>query len=186
MIGGFRDEYAFLSNFYPCQIWFGDRTTTSVEHAYQAAKAALDTQRDDILNAPTPGKAKRLGRDVQLRLGWEAEKVEIMLALLRQKFKDPMLRKQLLATGHHELVEVNNWGDTFWGWCEGVGQNMLGKLLMQVREEVYFEESDKVSISRSQLKELLAGFEAALGVLELEGENVQRGRDLIKRFDAFR
>ena len=59
-----------------------------------------------------------------------------MLSGLRIKFKNPELRSLLLATGNEELVEGNWWRDTYWGVCEGVGQNKLGKLLMQVREEV--------------------------------------------------
>jgi hypothetical protein len=32
------------------------------------------------------------------------------------------------------LIEGNTWGDTFWGVCNGVGENNLGKTLMNVRE----------------------------------------------------
>ena len=59
-----------------------------------------------------------------------------MLTGLRKKFADPELRNLLLATGDEELIEGNYWGDTYWGVCNGVGQNKLGKLLMQVREEI--------------------------------------------------
>lgn len=43
---------------------------------------------------------------------------------------------QLLATGTRYLEETNTWGDTYWGVCEGKGLNMLGKTLMQVRDEL--------------------------------------------------
>ncbi|MCH7737275.1 MAG: NADAR family protein [Chloroflexi bacterium] len=58
-----------------------------------------------------------------------------MLELLRDKFRDPVLRQMLLDTGDLELVEGNNWGDRFWGRVSGVGDNHLGRLLMQVRGE---------------------------------------------------
>jgi predicted NAD-dependent protein-ADP-ribosyltransferase YbiA (DUF1768 family) len=40
------------------------------------------------------------------------------------------LRKLLLDTGTSELIEDNNWHDTFWGVCNGVGANKLGEILM--------------------------------------------------------
>ena len=45
---------------------------------------------------------------------------------------------QLLDTGDQELVEYNTWGDTYWGVCTRIrqGQNWLGKILMEVREEL--------------------------------------------------
>lgn len=36
-----------------------------------------------------------------------------------------------------ELIEGNYWHDTYWGVCEGVGENHLGKLLMEIRNELY-------------------------------------------------
>jgi predicted NAD-dependent protein-ADP-ribosyltransferase YbiA (DUF1768 family) len=42
----------------------------------------------------------------------------------------------LKATGDEELVEGNWWNDTFWGVCNGVGENNLGKLLMKIRAEL--------------------------------------------------
>ena len=60
-----------------------------------------------------------------------------MYKLLQQKFsKNSILGKKLEATGQQDLVENNTWNDTFWGVCNGKGQNNLGKLLMQVRKEL--------------------------------------------------
>ena len=56
--------------------------------------------------------------------------------LLRSKFSDPELAEALLATGDAELVEGNTWGDPFWGVYKGKGENMLGRLLMEVRGEI--------------------------------------------------
>lgn len=136
MINSFRGEYRFLSNFSQSRIKLDGFVYTTVEHAFQAAKT-LDMQcRGEICAAGSPGSAKALGRRVPLRLGWEDMKVDVMYRLLQEKFKDPYLREYLLATGDEELVEGNTWGDTFWGVCRGEGQNWLGKLLMQVREEI--------------------------------------------------
>ena len=70
-----------------------------------------------------------------MRPDWDQVKVSVMLGLLRMKFADAGLRNMLLSTGNQELIEDNDWFDTFWGVCNGVGENQLGKLLMQVRAE---------------------------------------------------
>ena len=62
----FRGQHRFLSNFYP--LWDG---TLTVEHLYQAAKCELSDDVLHVLAAPTPGDAKRRGRQVALRPDWE-------------------------------------------------------------------------------------------------------------------
>ncbi len=133
----FRGQYFFLSNFYPSPLSLGGTIFPTLEHAYQACKTLSWDHSERIRMCPTPGQAKRLGRRLPLRPGWEAKKVDTMLDLLRRKFYDtPELKALLLATGDIPLVEENDWNDTFWGVCNGKGQNWLGKLLMQVREEL--------------------------------------------------
>ena len=133
----FRGEYAFLSNFYssPRTVLNGKWYPT-VEHAFQALKTLFPPEREMIRLADSPAKAKSLGRKVHLRGDWHERRVEFMYRLVRQKFSDPALAARLLATGDIELVENNHWRDTFWGVCDGVGENNLGKILMRVREEL--------------------------------------------------
>ena len=57
----------------------------------------------------------------------------MMRSLLREKFKSRKLRLELITTSPKILIEGNNWGDTFWEMCGGVGKNWLGLLLMEVR-----------------------------------------------------
>jgi len=84
-----------------------------------------------------PGQAKRFGRQVSLRPNWEQIRLDVMLCLVRQKFEaDAALAADLLATKDAELIECNDWGDTYWGQCWGAGQNHLGRILMQVRSEL--------------------------------------------------
>src|SRR5881394_2530499 len=122
---GFRDALAYCSNFHPSPIIMGGVRFATVEHAFQAAKTLDPSERAHIAAAPTPGRAKHLGRRVTLRPGWDDMRVSIMLTLLRSKFDDPALRVQLLATGDIQLVEHNTWGDRFWGVCDGSGENHL-------------------------------------------------------------
>lgn len=140
MITSFRGEYRFLSNFYPAWVVFDGVEYATVEHAYQAAKTLDLVARATVANAHGAGAAKRLGKILDIRPEWESVKVDVMLALVRQKFSDPALRSKLLGTGNAQLVEGNTWNDRFWGVCEGQGENHLGRILMQVRSELREDE----------------------------------------------
>ena len=136
-IESFSGEYKFLSNFYSVDVQFEGVYYPSVEHAFQAAKTVDRRERGVIREAISAGAAKRLGKKVTLRPGWDELRVKVMKELVLQKFKDyPVLRKELLDTGDAELVEGNHWHDYFWGVCDGRGENMLGKILMEVRSEL--------------------------------------------------
>lgn len=136
-ITSFSGDHRFLSNFWPSPVTYQGVEYPTVEHAYQAAKTLDLDERKAIAGVLTPSQAKRLGKTVHLREDWEQVKIGIMASLLRQKFsKASLCGSWLLATGDAVLVEGNRWGDTFWGACGGKGQNHLGKLLMQLREEI--------------------------------------------------
>ena len=132
-ITSFTGENRFLSNFYPCMVRMEGIEYPSVEHAYQAAKTLNVAEREEIVSL-TAGQAKRRGYRVTLRADWESIKLGIMEDLVRQKFNDRILRDMLLAT-EGDLIEGNDWGDKFWGVCDGEGENWLGKILMKVRSE---------------------------------------------------
>ena len=136
IVPAFQGRYRFLSNFFAVPIEMDGTIYRSVEHAYQASKTFVDSARIMVLALKTPGEAKRAGREVPIRPDWESVKLDVMRSLLHKKFADHDLRRKLLATGDAELVEGNNWGDRFWGRVDGVGDNHLGKLLMQVRDEI--------------------------------------------------
>lgn len=132
----FRGHYAFLSNFYPALVTHRATLFVTAEHAYQAAKAATAAQREAIRKAHGPAEAKRLGKKLDSP-GWHEHKLQVMHEVLESKFSlNPDLRRKLLATGDSELIEGNTWGDTFWGVCDGIGENFLGVLLMQVRADI--------------------------------------------------
>ena len=131
----FRNEYYFLSNMYPCTIEYNGKKYPCVETAFQAQKSSdVDFIRNGcFVDGFT---AKKIGRHVKLRSDWQNVKIDIMKDIIRAKFHNEQLRKMLLATGNKELVEDNSWGDYFWGRCNGVGENMLGKILMLIRSEL--------------------------------------------------
>jgi len=139
-IRGFQKEHRCLSNFFPAQVRFDGVDYPTVEHAFAAAKTLDPAERVAVLACATPTDAKRLGRRVTLRPGWDARpgaeplKVEVMRALLAVKFwPGTPLAAKLLATGNAQLTEENTWGDVYWGVCRGQGQNTLGRLLMERR-----------------------------------------------------
>lgn len=141
MIDKFDGKYSFLSNFYFSPIEIYDIGYPTVEHAFQAAKTLDKSLRKAIAAAPTPGQAKRMGRQVQLRPDWEEVKIGVMEHCLREKFKDPELRQKLLDTEDQYLQEGTTWHDRFWGVCscercQGQGENHLGYLLMKIRNEI--------------------------------------------------
>lgn len=139
-IDSFRGNFGFLSNFYESSIWYENERYASVEHAYQAAKSSDPETKKMIREAKTPGIAKRLGKSCQLTPDWESRSEKIMRDLIKLKFENPLLRAMLLATEDAELIEGNTWNDTRWGVCRGVGQNLLGKILMDEREALRKEE----------------------------------------------
>ncbi len=141
-IDNFGGKYSFLSNFYPSQVEWEDDLYPTVEHAFQAAKTGDPVERAYVREADTPGKAKRRGRKVTLREDWHTYRLVVMEQLLRDKFtRHPELGKKLLATVPAQLVEGNTWKDMYWGVYKGRGQNHLGRLLMQVREDISASEN---------------------------------------------
>lgn len=148
-IDNFRGGYCWLSNSHPCLIVHNDIPFDSVEHAYQHAKFEDGYVRLAIRLARTAWVAKAEARRAEKaglrRPDWEEVKLAVMLDLLRIKFTAHTdLQTRLLATGERELIEGNSWGDTFWGVCQGKGSNHLGRLLMQVREELRAGEGNDV------------------------------------------
>ena len=127
MISSFDKEYAFLSNFYICPVEY------SAEAAFQAAKT-LDPVIREEFSILSPSQAKRKGRHLELRPHWEEIKRNVMLSIVRNKFKQ---NRDLAA----KLLETT-WGVCKCSRCQArdqVGLNWLGKALMKVREELRVE-----------------------------------------------
>ncbi len=134
----FSGKYEFLSNFHPSTIKHRGISYPTNEHYFQALKTKDIEERKRIALLSTPGKAKRAGRKLERRKNWEKYRIIVMKRGLQRKFKQPKFKELLLQTGDNILQEGNNWGDTFWGvdLATGEGENMLGVLLMRVREEL--------------------------------------------------
>lgn len=145
VIDQFKGEYRFLSNFYPYAVSYEGIRYPSTEHAFAAAKTLDGAARLRIAAARSATEAKRLGRNVALREGWDQRiRFEVMRDLVAIKFSPgSAIGYQLAATGDAELIEGNTWHDQIWGdcrcgrlSCSSPGQNHLGKMLMVRRAEL--------------------------------------------------
>lgn len=129
----------YMSNFSRHPIVVDGRTYPTSEHYYQSQKFMNEEQRARVRNARTPSEAAAVGRDPSghLRPDWERVKEEVMMRALREKFSQhPDLARQLVATGYARLVEHTT-KDSYWAdGGDGRGQNRLGVLLMELREEL--------------------------------------------------
>lgn len=133
-IFGFRGEYGFLSNMWMIDIEIDGVVYKSSEHYYMCMKTTDDRHRQNIYDAPTSAKAKRIAAKIPLRADWaEKYKNQSMLKALVAKFEIPEMQSLLLATGDQYIEETNHWKDVYWGVCDGEGKNMLGRMLMFVR-----------------------------------------------------
>lgn len=129
--------YGFLNNFARARMFIYGQWWDTVEAAYQASKTLDKEEREKIRLATSPREARDLGQKVKLRETWDEIKDQVMYECLMGKFlQHPQLRKQLMATGDAFLIEDSPI-DSYWG-CgkDGQGKNMLGKLLMKLREEL--------------------------------------------------
>lgn len=136
----FREEYEFLSNFYPTKLIFNGVTYYNAEAAYQAQKSLLQTMRFRFSNL-SADEAKKLGQIIEMRPDWDEIKYVVMKQVVYAKFtQNPTLAQDLLDTGDKPLKEGNTWGDVYWGvdLKTGEGENHLGEILMQIRDYFRF------------------------------------------------
>ena len=131
-----NNDYGWLSNFHRAPINIFGKIWSSSEHYYQAQKTIDPAEQEMVWNCASPKDAKFAGSHLTLRPDWEEIKEEVMFIALRAKFtQNALLRQRLLETGDAQLHEDSPW-DKYWGYVGGRGQDRLGKLLMQVREEL--------------------------------------------------
>jgi ribA/ribD-fused uncharacterized protein len=144
----YEQDFYVLSNFSAFTLRWKELKFDTSEAAYHWEKfpdqgdmyiARRQAVRAAIRSAASAHEAfKRAEENARFRRpDWDAVKVDIMRDILRAKVEQhEYVRRKLLATGDRELVE-NSWRDSFWGWGPSRdGQNMLGKLWMEIRAEI--------------------------------------------------
>lgn len=140
----YEQDFYVLSNFSAFRVGFGSRTFDTSEAAYHYQKFLGDSSellfiRDKILGAESAHEAFKIAEANKKfrRSDWDDVKLDVMRRVLRAKVdQHEYVRRKLLATGDRELVE-NSWRDPYWGWGPNRdGENMLGKLWMELRAEL--------------------------------------------------
>lgn len=134
----------------------------SVENYYQRTKAAYceaDKETIKRFESCSPYEAKKIGGELNMtesqKISWKMARTKVMHNALTLKFEQHHdLRQKLLDTHGQYLEEANYWGDTYWGrhykksesgmrsqlgdfWLDLGGSNVLGSLLMMLRERYY-------------------------------------------------
>ena len=134
----YENEFYVFSNFSSFAIeWKGKLYMTS-EHAYHSEKFEDENLKKQIRNARSAHvafKITEVNKD-KYRNDWDKIKLKVMKEILRSKAEQhPYVKKKLLESGNKELVE-DSWRDSYWGWGPNKdGENHLGKLWMEVRNE---------------------------------------------------
>lgn len=154
-INSFNGGYSYLSNFYDAPVLIDGIRYLNSEAAYQAGKVEPD--RRGMFSNLSAYQAKKLGKSVQIRKGWDDKRADHMRKVVHEKFmQNPTLARALICTGDTELEEGNSWHDNFFGNCycpkclDTPGQNMLGKILMDERQVLKDIVDDYIARERSK------------------------------------
>jgi ribA/ribD-fused uncharacterized protein len=136
----YENDFYVLSNFSAFRIAWKARDFDTSEHAYHWEKFPLEPDiRQGILQARSAHQAFKIAEYYKdkVRSDWPQRRVATMKEILRAKVKQhEYVNRKLIETGNRWLVE-DSWRDSFWGWGEdGNGQNMLGRLWMEIRDEL--------------------------------------------------
>ena len=151
----YEQEFYVLSNFSAFNLEYDNQIFPTSEHAYHYMKFSNENDvfmisdttlisvrhlmREKILNAKSAHDAFKLGQENKAarRTDWEDVKFKIMKDILRHKvIQHPYVMKKLIDSGNRELIE-DSWRDAEWGWGPNKdGQNMLGKIWMELRDEL--------------------------------------------------
>ena len=113
----------------------------TVEHYYQAMKFyATDERFNTILHLQNPDEARLITKThaykINRRLDFDKHKFDIMEKGIRAKFtQHPQAAEMLKETGNAVLLKSCNVCYKC-GFGIGSGQNRMGEILMQIREEL--------------------------------------------------
>ncbi|MEI8339740.1 MAG: NADAR family protein [bacterium] len=134
----YEHEFYVFSNYSSFALeWKGKLYPTS-EHAYHSEKFLDENLKDEVRLARSAHASQKFSEANvdKRRPDWDDVKLGIMKDILRAKVEQhPYVKKKLLQSVGKELIE-DSWCDPFWGWGPNKdGENHLGKLWMEIREE---------------------------------------------------
>ena len=140
-----KEKYGCFSNFSAHPVEIGNHIFPTTEHFFQAMKVVEDSELfNRVAHAPSPKESKNIAHENKHKWieNWDAIKYKIMKMAITEKVKQhPDIKELLLSTENKMIVEDSDY-DYIWG-CgkDGTGQNLLGKIWMEVREEIRNNES---------------------------------------------
>lgn len=128
---------------------FDEEKYNSSERLYQALKSKNKNYKEYLRLLPTPKKTKTISRQILttkiaevnnedkflFKKNWNKIKLLRMELCLDLKFEQNQFLVEKLINEKNKIVEYNYWNDTFWGVCDGIGKNNLGKLLEKKKRE---------------------------------------------------
>lgn len=145
----FQGEPAFLSNLHPANFVMRGIKFNCAEQAYQFYRAACVNNLEasqSILKCADPKDIRLMGKKLDPSVKWDQIKDEKMKMIVLNKFtQNKELALKLIGTGNTRLIEATRcpyWGAGLtlgsreWGKGYFPGQNKLGELIMEVREEL--------------------------------------------------
>jgi ribA/ribD-fused uncharacterized protein len=130
--------YCF-SNFAAFSVVWRDRVWQTSEHAFQAAAFDDEEVIEMIFAATSAHDALKLAIQYQekIRPQWEEQKYGIMKDICRTKLtQHPYILKSLITSGTASLVEDSPKDDCWGRGPDWNGNNNLGKIWMELREEI--------------------------------------------------
>jgi ribA/ribD-fused uncharacterized protein len=131
--------YGCFSNFSPHGFELDGLWWPTSEHYFQAQKFPDTPYAERIRMTKSPMIAARMGRSRRhpIRADWSEVKDDVMRRAVLHKFSaNKDILDVLLSTGDAILIE-NAPEDYYWGCgSDGSGTNMLGRILMEVREQL--------------------------------------------------
>ena len=134
-----NEAYGCFSNFSHYGFEMDGKWWMTSEHYFQAQKFCGTEYEEAIRLLDNPMKAAEMGRNrnLPLRTDWEQVKDDIMRKAVLAKFAQNEEIKDVLLSTDNEIIIENTSNDYYWG-CgkDGSGKNMLGIILMEVREKL--------------------------------------------------
>lgn len=134
----YENEFYCFSNYSSFMVEENGKVYMTSEHLYHCKKFDSEEVKEQIIKSRSAHDAQKISikNKELIRPDWEDVKMGIMKEILVLKLNQhPYVKKKLLDSGDREIIE-NSWRDDFWGWGENRdGQNKLGKLWMEIRDE---------------------------------------------------
>lgn len=146
--------WGFLGNMAPFPVTYENKIWKTSEALFQALRFDDNAIKEEIRTKASPMSAKMIAKKFKSRMVIEPmskSDVEIMRSVVKLKFdQHPEIKRKLINSGEHIIIEdvTDRPGarHMFWGMKkendQWVGENMMGRILMELRE-TYLKELNR-------------------------------------------